>query len=126
MARTFDITGKSGQSYRYTLSEGQPIWPSGGNFLYVKTTKAGLKVIFAGETESLFRGFQARWDEARAQHGATDILLRLNISGAVRRAERDDIALKHRAPMNPDVVDDEPEAEPRAQAAEGQGESAAP
>lgn len=124
MARTFDIAGKSGQSYRYTLSEGQPIWPSGGNFLYVKMTKAGPKVLFAGETESLFRGFQARWEEAKNEHGATDIFLRLNIAGAVRRAERDDIALQHRPAMNHDLPEEEPEAESRP-AAE-QGDSPAP
>ena len=123
MARTFDIAGKSGQTYRYTVLEGQPIWPSGGNFLYVKMVKAGPKVIFAGETESLFRGYAIRWDEARAEHGATDIFLRLNIAGAVRRAERDDISLKHRPPMNGNLPDEEPE--PRA-APEGQGDSAAP
>ena len=125
MARTFDIAGKSGQSYRYTVSEGQPIWPSGGNFLYVKMTKTGPRVIFAGETESLFRGYLSQWDEARTEHGATDIFLRLNVAGAVRRAERDDVAAKHRPPMNKDLPeDDEPEA--RASADEGQGNGAAP
>ena len=123
MARTFDIPGKSGQTYRYTLSEGQPIWPSGGNFLYVKITKAGPKVIFAGETESLFRGYQIRWEEAKNEHGATDVFLRLNIAGAVRRAERDDIALKHRPVMNGDLPEDEPES--RAAVDEGQGDSPA-
>ena len=105
MARTFDVSGKSGATYRYTLLEGQPIWPSGGNYLYAKMTKSGPKVIFAGETESLFRGYAARWEDAKP-HGATDIFLRLNIAGAVRRAERDDIAAQHRPPMNPEVVDE--------------------
>ena len=124
MARTFDIPGKSGQTYRYTASEGQPVWPSGGNFLYVKMMKTGPKVIFAGETESLFRGFQVRWEEASNEHGATHIFLRLNIAGAVRRAERDDIAMKHRPPMNGDLPDEEPE--PRATVEEGQGDNPAP
>lgn len=122
MARTFDFAGKSGQTYRYTLLEGQTIWPSGGNYLYVKTAKSGPKVIFAGETESLFRGYRAHWDEAQGEHGATDIYLRLNITGAVRRAERDDIALRHRPPMNRDLPED---SEPRA-SAEGQGDNPAP
>jgi len=123
MARTFDITGKSGITYRYTALEGQPIWPSGGNYLYVKLGKGAPKVVFAGETESLFRGYAARWDEARTQHGATDTFLRLNIAGAVRRAERDDIAAQHRPPMNTGLPDEEPET--RA-AEEGQGDSPAP
>ena len=117
MARTFDFAGASGKTYRYTLLEGQTIWPSGGNYLYVKTTKQGPKVIFADETESLFRGYASRLDEAKAQHGATDVFLRLNITGAVRRAERDDIAANYQPPMN--------EA-PEPRQAEGQGEGAAP
>lgn len=124
MAHTFDIAGKSGQTYRYTVLEGQPIWPSGGNFLYVKMTKAGPKVIFASETESLFRGYGIRWEEAKTEHGATDIFLRLNVAGAVRRAEREDIAAKHRPAMNGDLPDDAPE--PRSVAAEGQENGAAP
>ena len=112
MARTFDIAGKSGATYRYTALEGQPIWPSGGNFLYVRMTKTGPKVIYAGETESLFRGYAAHWDEAKVNHGATAIFLRLNVAGAVRRAERDDIASGHRPPMNPEVED---EPEPRSE-----------
>lgn len=117
MARTFDFTGKSGQRYRYTLLDGQTIWPSGGNYLYVKQAKTGPKVLFAGETESLFRGYRSRWDEAHDQHGATDIYLRLNITGAVRRAEMEDIIAEHRPPMNP---------EPEPRMPEGQGDSAAP
>jgi hypothetical protein len=118
MARTFDFTGKSGQRYRYTLLEGQTIWPSGGNYIYVKTLKAGPKVIFCGETESLFRGYASRLDEAKSAHGATDVYLRLNITGAVRRAEMEDIIEEHRPPMNP-----LPEPAPRS-ASEEQGDSA--
>lgn len=120
MAHTFDVPGKSGQTYRYTVLEGQPIWPSGGNFLYVKMNRTGPKVLFAGETESLFRGYAERWEEAKAEYGATDILLRLNVAGAVRRAECDDIAAKHRPAMNRDLPDDH---EP-ATAGEGDGATA--
>jgi len=118
MARTFDFTGKSGQRYRYTLLDGQTIWPSGGNYLYVKQGKTAPKVICAGETESLFRGYRTRWDEAHDKHGATDIYLRLNITGSVRRAEMEDIIAEHHPVMNP-----LPEPEPRS--AEGQGDSPA-
>ena len=117
MARTFDFAGKSGQRYRYTLLDGQTIWPSGGNYIYAKPGKTGPKVIYAGETESLFRGYRERWDEARS-HGATEIWLRLNITGSVRRTELEDIAALQGPPMNP-------EAEPRTPPEE-QGDSAAP
>jgi hypothetical protein len=118
MARTFDFAGKSGQRYRYTLLDGQTIWPSGGNYIYAKPGKTGPKVICAGETESLFRGYRERWDEAHDKHGASEIWLRLNITGSVRRAELEDIAALHGPPMNP-------QPEPRSPPEE-QGDSAAP
>jgi hypothetical protein len=117
MARTFDFAGASGQTYRYTLLEGQTIWPSGGNYLYVKTTKQGPRVIFADQTESLFRGLRDRWEEARG-HGATDIFLRLNVTGTVRRAELDDIIAHYQPPMNEPVE--------RRGRDDGQEEGAAP
>ncbi len=122
MAHTFDIAGKSGDTYRYTQLEGQPIWPSGGNVLYVRMLKNGPRVLYAAETESLFRGYALRWEEARAEHGATEILLRLNIAGSVRRAERDDIIAKHRPVMNR-LPDDDDEDAAHAES-EGQGNGA--
>jgi hypothetical protein len=101
MARQFDFTGQSGTAYRYTrLEDGQLMWPSGGNFLYVRQGDEGPQVVYAGETESLFRGYHDKWDRARAAHGATDIYLRLNISGSVRRAEQEDIVARHQPAMN--------------------------
>ncbi|HYG25744.1 MAG TPA: hypothetical protein VD906_02445 [Caulobacteraceae bacterium] len=114
MARTFDFAGASGQTYRYTLLEGQTIWPSGGNYLYVKTTKQGPKVLLAEQTESLFRGLRDRWEEAKADHGATDIFLRLNVTGTVRRAELDDIRAHYQPPMNEPPAAPSHEEEQRA------------
>ena len=108
MARQFDFSGKSGASYRYTLlEEGHPLWPSGGNYLYVRKGEKGPQVVYAGEAESLFRGYHDHWDRARA-HGATDIYLRLNISGSVRREEQADIIARHQPPMNLSAEDPAP------------------
>lgn len=116
MARQLDFTGKSGQLYRYTLlEEGHPMWPSGGNFLYVRGGEKGPEVLFAGEAESLFRGYDARWEEAKSHHGATQIFLRLNISGAVRRAEQEDIVAQHQPPMNAGGAAAEPKRARKAQ-----------
>lgn len=102
MTRQFDITGQSGAQYRYkALEELQPVSPGGANYLFVSWSGNVAKVIHAGETDSLHRAVFDTWEEARAEHGATQILARLNITGAVRRAEQADIVAKHRPPMNP-------------------------
>lgn len=102
MPRQFDFAGQSGQLYRYkSLEELRPISPGGANFLYVKWEGDVARVIFAGETDSLHRAVFETWEEAKAEHGAGEILARLNITGAVRRAEQADLVGKHKPPMNP-------------------------
>lgn len=102
MTRQFDITGQSGAQYRYkALEELKPVSPGGANYLFVSWSGDTAKIIHAGETDSLHRAVFDTWDEARVDHGATEIIARLNITGAVRRAEQADIVAKHRPPMNP-------------------------
>ncbi len=101
MARQLDFPGKSGASYRYTrLEEGHPLWPSGGNYVYVREDGERCDVVYVGEAESLFRGYHDHWDRAREDHGATAVYIRLNVAGSVRRAEQADIAAKLLPPMN--------------------------
>lgn len=101
MAREFDFTGESGTVYRYFAQDDErPPSPAGGNYLYVKTGEAGPEVVYAGETESLYRGLRDAWGEAREQYGATGIYTRLNITGHVRRAEQADIVAHYRPVMN--------------------------
>ena len=102
MTRQFDITGQSGAQYRYkALEELKPVSPGGANYLFVSWNGDTARVIHAGETDSLHRVEFHTWEEARRDHGAVEILARLNITGAVRRAEQADIVAKHRPPMNP-------------------------
>jgi len=102
LTRQFDITGQSGAQYRYkALEELKPVSPGGANYLFVSWSGDTAKIIHAGETDSLHRAVFDTWDEARVDHGATEIIARLNITGAVRRAEQADIVAKHRPPMNP-------------------------
>jgi hypothetical protein len=113
MARQFDFAGKSGAAYRYILLEdGQPLWPSGGNYIYVRAGERGPQVVYAGEAESLFRGYLDHWDRASKAYGATDIYLRLNISGSVRREEQADIVAKHEPAMNAAGAMDAPHEKP--------------
>ena len=116
MTRQFDITGQSGALYRYkALEELKPVSPGGANYLFVAWSGDTAKVIHAGETDSLHRAVFDTWDEARVEHGATEIIARLNITGAVRRAEQADIVARHRPPMNPPP----PAAKVKADRAEG-------
>jgi len=104
MTRQIDFAGQSGQTYRYkALEDLRPLSPGGGNFLYVRGRPSGQPtVLYAGETDSLQRGVLDRWPEAQSSHGATDIYVRLNFSGDVRRTEQADLAEKHAPPMNGD------------------------
>lgn len=102
MTRQFDITGQSGALYRYkALEELKPVSPGGANYLFVSWSGDTARIIHAGETDSLHRAVFDTWDVARVDHGATEIIARLNITGAVRRAEQADIVARHRPPMNP-------------------------
>jgi hypothetical protein len=115
MPRDLDFTGLSGTLYRYQLHEDdRPPSPAGGNYLYVKTEKGKPVVLYAGETESLYRGWNDRWSEARQEHGASQVYMRLNITGHVRRAERDDLAGHYQPVMNKAVPAPGPAAEDEA------------
>ncbi|ATQ43045.1 hypothetical protein [Caulobacter mirabilis] len=110
MTRQLDFSGQSGASYRYRpIEELKPVSPGGANYLFVRWDGDVAAVIYAGETDSLHRTVFENWDAAQSAHGATHIYARLNITGAVRRAEQADLIGKHRPPMNP-----APAAAPRA------------
>lgn len=101
MTRQIDFAGKSGTLYRYkALEEMRPVPPGGANFVYVKWDGDVPKIVYAGETDSLHRSVFETWDDAQKGHGATEIFARLNITGAVRRGEHQDIVAQHRPPMN--------------------------
>ena len=106
MTRQLDFPGQSGATYRYRpIEDLKPTSPGGANYLFVRWDEAGVAhVIFAGETDSLHRVSFDSWGEAQSAHGATDIYARLNITGAVRRAEQADIVEKYNPPMNPRAV----------------------
>jgi hypothetical protein len=65
--------------------------------------KAGERtVVYAGETECLHKGVHSGWDKARKTFGANTILVRLNVTRAIRQAELEDIVALHNPPMNGD------------------------
>lgn len=102
MPRQIDFAGKSGTVYRYTfLEEDRALPPAGANYVIAKVTDRGAKIVFAGQTDNLSSGaWRAQFDEARKAHGATDILMRLNVRSTIRQQEQEDLVDAHHPPMN--------------------------
>jgi hypothetical protein len=92
-----DLQGASGAVYRYKLAEDRdPRTTIAGNFIFVD---ADGKVVFAGEANNL-HGAGARFGEAEQKHRAEYLYTRLNVSGASRTDELQDILTALNPPMN--------------------------
>ena len=106
MTRQIEFAGKSGNMYRYvTLEEERYLPPAGANYVIARITPAGSQILYAGETERLSaREWESTLEAARAQAvsgpGATEVLTRLNVRAAVRKAEREDLIEQHNPPLN--------------------------
>lgn len=103
MTRQIEITGKSGNRYRYTaLEQDRMLPPAGANFIIAKPSGQGVEVLFAGETDSLSRAtWREHLAEAKSKFGDdVDVLTRLNVRSAVRRAEQEDVIEEHQPPLN--------------------------
>ena len=102
LSRQFELAGKSGARYRYSpLEEERFLPPAGANFLIARVTKDGATIIYAGETDNLAnQTWRAALEKARASYADAAILTRLNVTRAVREAERVDLIEEHQPPMN--------------------------
>ncbi|HEY2356583.1 MAG TPA: hypothetical protein VGH86_03975 [Phenylobacterium sp.] len=102
MTRQYELAGKSGARYRYTpLEEARFLPPAGANFVIAKMTKEGPTVVYAGETDNLAnQTWRDALEKARAAYGDASVLTRLNVTRAVREAERSDLIEEHQPPMN--------------------------
>jgi uncharacterized protein related to proFAR isomerase len=102
LTRQFELAGKSGARYRYSpLEEERFLPPAGANFVIARVTKEGMQVIYAGETDNLAnQTWRAALEKARAAHEDAKVLTRLNVTRAVREAERTDLIEEHQPPMN--------------------------
>lgn len=101
--------GSSGRRYAYDLLnlESRATFPlSGGNFLFTRPSSAGLEIICAGETESLWNVFvfTALWHMASTLYGATAAHIRVNADERARQVESWDLVRKHRPAMNVDFL----------------------
>jgi hypothetical protein len=100
MKEQIDITGASGQVYRYRRLGSAAEAPAiAGNFLYVRSAGSEVTVVFAGEANDLAQS-KARWAAAQAAFGTDGLYVRLNVASKARREERDDILAAHQPAMN--------------------------
>jgi hypothetical protein len=102
LTRPYELAGKSGARYRYVaLEEERFLPPAGANFVIAKMSKEGPTVVYAGETDNLAsQTWREALDKARAAYGEAAILTRLNVTRAVREAERCDLIEQYQPPMN--------------------------
>ncbi len=102
MTRQIELAGKSGARYRYTsIDEERFLPPAGANFVIAQVTKEGANVVYAGETDNLAsQNWRATLEKAREQYKDAKVLTRLNVTRAVREAERVDLIEHYNPPLN--------------------------
>lgn len=97
MKQYIDLQGASGAVYRYKLAEDRdPRTTIAGNFVFVD---AHGTIIYAGEANNL-HGAGNRFPEAALKHKAEHLYTRLNVSGASRSDELQDIIAAVKPVMN--------------------------
>jgi len=102
LTRQIELAGASGARYRYTtIDENRFLPPAGANYVIAQVTSEGPQVVYAGETDNLAsQSWKGELDKARQKYSDATILTRLNVTRAVREAERVDIIEKYHPPMN--------------------------
>jgi uncharacterized protein related to proFAR isomerase len=104
LTRQIEFAGKSGARYRYTsMEEERFLPPAGANYIIAEMTDAGARVVYAGETDNLAnQTWRAKLEAARKKYAEAKVLTRLNVTRAVREAERTDLIEEYQPPMNQD------------------------
>lgn len=93
MTQQIDLAGASGARYRYSpLDENRFLPPAGANYVIAELTEEGPKVVYAGETDNLAsQTWRSDLEKARRKYSDATVLTRLNVTRAVREAERADL-----------------------------------
>ena len=102
MTRQIDLAGASGARYRYSpIDENRFLPPAGANYVIAELTEEGATVVYAGETDNLAsQTWRADLEKARRKYNAATVLTRLNVTRAVREAERNDLIEHYHPPLN--------------------------
>jgi uncharacterized protein related to proFAR isomerase len=102
LSRQIEFAGKSGARYRYTpLEEDRFAPPAGANYVIAELGPEGANIVYAGETDNLAnQAWRGPLEEARKTYEHASVLMRLNVTRAIREAERADLVEQYRPPMN--------------------------
>jgi len=102
VTRQIDLAGASGARYRYSpIDENRFLPPAGANYVIAELTEEGPKVVYAGETDNLAsQTWRTDLEKARRKYGEATVLTRLNVTRAVREAERRDLIDNYHPPLN--------------------------
>ena len=105
MSRQIEFAGKSGARYRYTpLEEERFAPPAGANYVIAELTAEGASIVYAGETDNLAnQAWREPLEAARKTHADVQVLMRLNVTRAIREAERADLVEQYQPPMNQEM-----------------------
>jgi hypothetical protein len=102
VTRQIDLAGASGARYRYaSIDEERFLPPAGANYVIAELTQEGPNVIYAGETDNLAnQTWRGDLERAKRKYNDATVLTRLNVTRAVREAERQDLIENYHPPMN--------------------------
>ncbi|ODT89569.1 hypothetical protein [Phenylobacterium sp. SCN 70-31] len=102
MTQQIDFAGASGARYRYSaLDEDRFLPPAGANYVIAELTEDGPTVVYAGETDNLAsQSWRGDLEKARRKYANATVLTRLNVTRAVREAERLDLIEHYHPPLN--------------------------
>jgi hypothetical protein len=97
-----ELAGASGARYRYTpMDENRFLPPAGANYVIAELTAEGPTVVYAGETDNLAsQTWRSDLEKARRKYNGATVLTRLNVTRAVREAERNDLIEHYHPPLN--------------------------
>lgn len=102
MSKQIDLAGASGARYRYSpLDENRFLPPAGANYVIAELSDDGAKVVYAGETDNLAaQTWRSDLEKARSKYSEATVLTRLNVTRAIREAERNDLIENYHPPLN--------------------------
>jgi hypothetical protein len=93
LSRRLEFRGQSGAVYSFMRLEGQALKPIGVTYVIAEAEADGWRLLKVGHTNNLAdRSWAGPLAEAKAAHPGAEILIRLNVSRAIREAEAADLA----------------------------------
>ena len=103
MGQSIELSGLSGQSYRYTRLADETAVPSqAANVVVAEHRRGRWRIFYVSQTDYLPRNdWRPILDQIRARIPQVQLLYRLNIAHAVREAEAEDIRQLHQPLAEP-------------------------